>query len=526
MPTESWTGRTACALQRAFRFSHERFAAHLDIGVRTVASWHQNPGITPKSNIQQLLETAYERVSASVRQRFSDELGGAADADSGPTDTAAHADAERRLTADPNMSAALEWLDTYSDREAGAHRQQVAERLAAIDARELRDRGTRRGGVTSAQVAYALEQYYGRATGGYGRYTASVAGKHVSTTILTRPEWLDLACPLATTSDGLVFDEQDRGALTVIDELTTDAAVTRLAETLELGMRLVNMPLYGLESVQVGADGIGGCVGVVPFVEYALTMDLLEGELLDALASGNGLAAGELPLRDRFLPELSSVADPSSRVCTGGALALCAIARPAGLHGDADYLLLVQQRSGNVLNANRQLSVIPKGFHQPMADLRGDTRLGLTLLREAEEELFGRDDIDNTLGDQRSADPMHPSRLTAPMRWLLERPVGERIRMECTAFGFNLVSGNYEFPSLIVIEDEEFWVQYGGQVEANWEASNLRRYSTRDPELLTELISEVTWSNEGLFAFLQGLRRLSEIGGQRVKLPSIAWETR
>ena len=92
-----------------------------------------------------------------------------------------------------------------------------------------------------------------------------------------------------------------------------------------------------------------------------------------------------------------------------------------------------------------------------MADLRGDTRLGLTLLREIEEELFGRDDIDNTLGDQRSADPMHPSRLTEPMGWLLERPVGERIRMECTAFGFNLVSGNYEFPSLIVIEDEEFW---------------------------------------------------------------------
>ncbi|OLT41747.1 hypothetical protein BJF85_04910 [Saccharomonospora sp. CUA-673] len=526
MPTEPWTGRTACALQGALRLSHERFAEYLGIGVRTVASWHQNPAITPKSDIQQLLDTAYERASASARKRFSDELGEPADVDE-TSNPSAHADAERRLTADPHISAALEWLDTYSGGEAGTHRRRVAERLASIDVRDLRDRGTRRGGVTSTQVAHALEQYYGQATDGYGRYTASIADKHVSTTILTRPEWLDLACPLVTTFDGLVFNEQDRGASTVVDELTTDAAVTRLAETLELGTRLVNMPLYGLENIQVGADGIGGRVGVLPFVEYALTMDLLEGELLDALASGNGPpAAGELPLRDRFLPELSSVVDPSSRVCAGGALALCAIARPAGLHGEADYLILVQQRSGNVLNANRQLSVIPKGFHQPMADLRGDTRLGLTLLRETEEELFGRDDIDNTLGDQRSADPMHPSRLTDPMRWLLERPVGERIRMECTAFGFNLVSGNYEFPSLIVIEDEEFWVQYGGQVEANWEASNLRRYSTRDPELLAELISEVTWSNEGLFAFLQGLRRLSEIGGQRVKPPSIAWETR
>ena len=93
--------------------------------------------------------------------------------------------------------------------------------------------------------------------------------------------------------------------------------------------------------------------------------------------------------------------------------------------------------------------------------------------------------------------------------------------MECTGFGLNLVSGNYEFASLIVIEDEEFWSRFGGQVEANWESSNLRLYSSLDCELLTELIFEEAWSNEGLFALLQGLRRLGEIGGGRVKLPVI-----
>ena len=165
---------------------------------------------------------------------------------------------------------------------------------------------------------------------------------------------------------------------------------------------------------------------------------------------------------------------------------------------------------------------LPWGFHQPLADIRGDTALGCTLQRELEEELFGRDDIDNTLSDQRCADPMHPSRLSEPMRWLIDVP--DALRMECTGFGLNLVSGNYEFTSLIVIDDEEFWHRYGGQVEANWESSSLRRYSSLDASLLAELISHVAWSNEGLFALLQALKRLSQIGGHRVSLPTIEWK--
>jgi hypothetical protein len=86
------------------------------------------------------------------------------------------------------------------------------------------------------------------------------------------------------------------------------------------------------------------------------------------------------------------------------------------------------------------------------------------------------------------------------------------------------MSGNFEFPGLILIEDDEFWSRYGGQIEANWEASSLRQYSSLDHELMTELIGDEAWSNEGLFALLQGLRRLSEIGGSRVDLPSIEWE--
>jgi 8-oxo-dGTP diphosphatase len=68
---ETWTGRTATALQAALRMTNEQFAAHLDVSVRTVAGWHAEPGIVPRNDTQQLLDTAYERAPASVLRRFA-----------------------------------------------------------------------------------------------------------------------------------------------------------------------------------------------------------------------------------------------------------------------------------------------------------------------------------------------------------------------------------------------------------------------------------------------------------------------
>ena len=94
--------------------------------------------------------------------------------------------------------------------------------------------------------------------------------------------------------------------------------------------------------------------------------------------------------------------------------------------------------------------------------------------------------------------------------------------MECVGFGINLLSGNYEFACLIVVDDEEWWAQFGGLVEANWEIERIRLYSSRDPAGLRELMLDTRWSNEGLFAFSEGLRRLAELNtGQRVSAPTI-----
>ena len=87
------------------------------------------------------------------------------------------------------------------------------------------------------------------------------------------------------------------------------------------GTRFVDLPLYRLMDIRVGKGEIGGSLGITPFASYALTLDLLEGELADALAAGIPPELGSLPLRDRYLPDLASVLGVADRLCAGGALA-------------------------------------------------------------------------------------------------------------------------------------------------------------------------------------------------------------
>jgi hypothetical protein len=413
------------------------------------------------------------------------------------------------------LTAALDWLDEQAGWKSGTSRSEVRARLAGLDLGQLLDRGARRARVGRSALTRALVDYYGDR----GVYRASCGDVEVTASVVTRAEWLDLACPLDGVHDGLAL-AREVGGRAPLGDVEASAAVSRLAEAVALGVRFRNLPLYRLLTVDFGPQGVRGSVGVVPFVEYALTSDLLEQELTDAVAAGG--CEMRTPLRDRHLRSLEAVHDLTERTCAGGVLALCAIARPQDQgRGRRDYALLVQERSTKVLNAAGRLAVIPKGFHQPLTDYRADAAVGATLRRELEEELFGRQDVDATADDARSAAPMHPGRWSEPMRWLGVEP--GRLRMECTGFGLNLVSGNYEFASLVVIDDEEFWHRFGGQIEANWETSGLRLYSSLDGELMSGLIRDEAWSNEGLFALLQGLRRLREIGGDRVDLPSIEW---
>lgn len=66
-----WTGHRACMLQSALRLTREAFADRLGISTRTVATWHSDPDVIPRSEMQQLLDTVFESAPTTVRQRFA-----------------------------------------------------------------------------------------------------------------------------------------------------------------------------------------------------------------------------------------------------------------------------------------------------------------------------------------------------------------------------------------------------------------------------------------------------------------------
>jgi hypothetical protein len=110
------------------------------------------------------------------------------------------------------------------------------------------------------------------------------------------------------------------------------------------------------------------------------------------------------------------------------------------------------------------------------------------------------------------------------MAWLLDRGP-DAYRMECTGLGLKMVTSDYEFSCLILIDDESWWDRFGHLVEANWEAAHVHRHSSLDTVGLEALVSDPRWGNESLFTFLQALRRLGQVGDpDRLALPTITLE--
>ena len=241
-------------------------------------------------------------------------------------------------------------------------------------------------------------KYYGPSLG--AQYLFYQANQHI-TSIVTKEEWLDLGLALGTGKDRVAFATETRPSKNRLPEVAMDAAVRRLAEVLATGARMINAPLYRLTDINVSSRGIFGSLGLIHFVDYALTLDLLENELIDSLSVGGIDAPQDLPLRSYYLPTTSSLVDLNSRICAGGPLALFAVARSRRSRkgGSPDYALLIQERSGRVLNSARRLAVIPKAFHQPLVDSVTKRSYPPQSSGNWEEELFGRPEVDSTLGE-------------------------------------------------------------------------------------------------------------------------------
>ena len=65
--TTTWTGSRADALRQAMGMTNESFADHLGIAVRTVAYWRKRPDMLPQRQMQEILDTAFERATVAPR---------------------------------------------------------------------------------------------------------------------------------------------------------------------------------------------------------------------------------------------------------------------------------------------------------------------------------------------------------------------------------------------------------------------------------------------------------------------------
>lgn len=420
------------------------------------------------------------------------------------------------------VHALLAWMADH----AGISLQQGYDTVVARARRLTRDpanqhaRAYQQGRVSRTQIAQALIDWYGD-DGSAGFYHATIGTEPITSSMLMRAEWIDTAVRLGTEQERFRFQPSTH-IETLASEVGIQAALDRLAAVEATGTVLNNHLVFRLLDVAITRNRLTATVALTDFASYALTMDLLEHELIDTISQRTN---GDLPLRGRYLPTVASALALTTRICVGGPVALLAVARPGHRHRKPDYALLVQERSSRVLNVPGRLAVTPKAFHRPMIEASDEAPLSASLEREFEEELLGRHDLEQPT---RIADPFHPQRRSEPMQWLHEHP--DAYRTECVGFGINLVTGNYEFACLILINDETWWKQFAGQIEANWETQQIHRYSSHDTAGLQALTTDPMWSNEGLFAFIQGLRRLGQVGSMsRLALPSIdvgvAWPT-
>lgn len=389
----------------------------------------------------------------------------------------------------------------------------AADRLAARSFAARSGAEHARASRSRAELAAAVQSYYGLDA---GFYTATVGEETLSLSMLVEQAWLGLELPLDRQHQQFHLERSpmDRPSIR-LTPVGVQAAIERLASVEVDGTILVDQALYQLLSLDFSDDQVGGRLGLTRFAAYALTCDLLEGELLDSLDGASGqYERDHQPLRDLYLPSRESALAFEQRVCAGGPVCLLAIARRD------DYLLLVQKRSSRVVNVVGRLAVIPKAFHQPLTDHR-DATLSATIDRELEEELLGRPDLELlAVEDGRRAAPLHPNALSEPMRWLIDHP--DAYHVETTGFGINMLGGNYEFACLVLIEDPAWWDRYGDRVQANWEAARILCYSSRDTDGLARLAGDPTWSNEGLFAYVEGLRRLAISNPVKTAIPPIS----
>ncbi len=506
-------GKRITVLRSKRGWSQEILAERIGVDVGTVRRWEGGLQQIRSRNLVALAETL--EVEMIQLERGIDVPDGGEDVD------------DQRDNRDLRMVEFVAWLADASGKPFDETYRAVATKAAELESESTSTRHARahfRSKVGRQDLADAVADYYGSPSDDYRFYRAEVDGRPLSLTVMSRTGWVGLDVDLRSDRERATFAASAPSGPASVPDPVYRAGVARLADAEVNDKVLMNNSMYRLAELSIDQSSLNPRFTGASFADYALRNGLMEMELTDALAGVAGSAAvsaADTPVRNVLLPSIQAATDLEAHVCTGGPVALFAAARPATDHRPADYVLLIQVRGERVMDIPGKLSTIPKGWHQPVGESSAEARLSTTLLRELEEELLGREDLEQMSAEsRRTADVLHQERQPDAMRALLDDT--ESFRLRCTGFGINLLSGTFELPCLVVIDDERWWTHWGHLIAGNWETMSIESVSTADTDGLTALIHDARWSNEGLFALLEGLRWLDKFGdSQRIAAPTI-----
>lgn len=341
----------------------------------------------------------------------------------------------------------------------------------------------------------ALFDYYPEHTvlsAGYRFVSFSVGDDLIRIPVVTPVDGFGLQVPLLAGNETLVDSP-----LPPPPPIDPDIVKQYSDRLLASGARLWDDDLFCITSFRSPNQTLHASIGTGRFLAYRLSVGLLRDELILAARNNDW----SLPLRARIAPDVATLTDFSHRLAGGGVHTLCAFRRPAP---DDDYLILLQQRSTLVSEARNSLGVVPMAFHQPphqsCAPL--DPRSpAATALREVFEEIFG--------GEEGTQFLHHPA-----IDWLLQHQ--SRIHLELTSFYISLVSGNYDFGTVLVVPDPDFWRAFSEQLQHSWESHHFLPVSSRDRVRLEEFLRSPNWEGQALGTFVEGLLRLRQIDAGRV----------
>jgi hypothetical protein len=300
----------------------------------------------PQPDVSDLERDVRHVTAMELFERFADGLGiprsllGLAERqpDTSPQPVAAEAPPELR------SADFIEWVAEHSGLSVREAHDRVTARIGEI--RNLPDsvrhqRAYARSRLTRAELVAALERYYAASSHkGYGLYKARVGDRTLVTSMLTKPEWLQPRVPLTSPAEDFEYIPPTAAPIPtpLLEGELLDAAVDRLAQAELSGTVLVNNPIYQLLRISMEPGRLQAAVTLVDFATYALTMDLLEAELVGTLTGLTGRSAAatvrdrrpRLPLRDAYLGSVTQALGFERRVCAGGPVVLLAAARPGG----------------------------------------------------------------------------------------------------------------------------------------------------------------------------------------------------